>query len=68
MAHVEPYLVELTIKLAEMRQPITTSQGLQLANPFIKGKSIQKHITDWKTHNCHAFKSGEREIELGEGY
>jgi hypothetical protein len=35
MLDVEPYLVDLIIKLGEMRQPITTSQGLQLANSLI---------------------------------
>jgi hypothetical protein len=67
MVQVEPYLVELIIKLAEIRQPITTSQALQLANSLIKGKSIQKQIIEWKTHNCRAFKSAEGKIELGEG-
>ncbi len=68
MVQVEPYLVELIIKLAEMRYPITTSQGLQLANSLIKGKTIQKQKIEWKTHNCRAFKSAEGKIELGEGY
>ena len=39
---VEPYLVELIKKLAGMRQPITASQGLQLANSLINKKAIQK--------------------------
>jgi hypothetical protein len=30
MLEVEPYLMELIIKLADMRTPITTSQGLSL--------------------------------------
>ncbi len=40
MLEVEPYLMELIIKLADMRTPITTSQGLQLANSLIKGTSV----------------------------
>jgi hypothetical protein len=37
MEDVEPYLVELIKKLAEMRTPVTTAQGLELANSLIKG-------------------------------
>jgi len=37
MEDVEPYLVELIKKLAEMRTPVTTAQGLELANFLIKG-------------------------------
>jgi hypothetical protein len=40
MLEAEPYLMELIIKLADMRTPITTSQGLQLANSLIKGTSV----------------------------
>jgi hypothetical protein len=42
MLEVEPYLVELILKLAEMRQPITTSQSLQLVNSLINGTSKKK--------------------------
>jgi hypothetical protein len=48
MLEVEPYLVELIIKLAEMRTPITTSQGLQLANSLIKGTSVEEQVIKWK--------------------
>jgi hypothetical protein len=42
MEDVEPYLVELIKKLAEMRTPVTTAQGLELANSLIKGKTVEK--------------------------
>ena len=42
MEDIEPYMVELIKKLADMRNPITTSQGLQLASSLIEGKSVQK--------------------------
>jgi hypothetical protein len=42
MLEVEPYLVELFLKLAEMRSPITTSQGLQLVNSLINGVEEKK--------------------------
>ena len=68
MSQVEPYLVELIKKLADMRQPITASQGLQLANSLINNKSTQKKVLEWKSQNCRAYKSGDGKIELGEGY
>jgi hypothetical protein len=68
MLEVETYLVELILKLAEMRQPITTSQGLQLVNSLINGTSIKKHVIEWKKRNCQAFKSGKGKHKLSEGY
>ena len=68
MIQVEPYLVELIKKLADMRQPITSSQGLQLANSLINNKSTQKTVIEWKSKNCRAYKTGDGKIELGEGY
>jgi hypothetical protein len=62
MLQVELYLVELIIKLAEMRQPITASQGLQLANSLINVTSIKKAVTEWKSHNCHALKLGKENL------
>jgi hypothetical protein len=44
MLEVEPYLVKLIIKLADMRTPISTSQGLQLTNSLIKGTSIEEKV------------------------
>jgi hypothetical protein len=67
MLDVEPYLVDLIIQLGEMRQPITTSQGLQLVNSLINGRSIEKKVIDWKKKNCHAFKVGKGKLELSEG-
>jgi hypothetical protein len=48
MAEVEPYLVELIIKLADMRTPITTAQGLELANSIISNTSVEETIIGWK--------------------
>jgi hypothetical protein len=56
MLEVEPYLVELIKKLCEMRTPITTAQGLELANSLVEGKSIEKSVLQWKAKNCHAYK------------
>jgi hypothetical protein len=56
MLEVEPYLVELIMKLAEMHTPITTSQGQELANSLIEGKSTEKKLLEWKNKNCHPFR------------
>jgi hypothetical protein len=56
MAEVEPYLVELVIQLANMRIPVTASQGLELANSLIAGTKVELQVKKWKEHNCHAYK------------
>jgi hypothetical protein len=65
MLEVKPYLVELIIKLADMRQPITTVQGLQLVNSLINETSIKEKMIEWKKRSCHAFKVGKGKHELG---
>ena len=67
MEEVEPYLVELIKKLAGMRTPITTLQGLELANSLIEGKSIQKEVLKWKARNCHTYKV-HGAVKLGKSY
>jgi hypothetical protein len=67
MAEIEPYIVELAIKLAEMRVPITSKQGLQLANSLIKGSAFQESVLLWKQNNCSAFRERGTQ-ELGPGY
>jgi hypothetical protein len=49
-------MVELIIKLADMRAPITTSQGLQLANSLIKGTSVEEKVIKWKKKYCKSFQ------------
>jgi hypothetical protein len=44
MLEVEPYMVQLIINLADMRTPISTSQGLQFANSLIKGTSVEEKV------------------------
>jgi len=67
MLELEPYLVELIKKLADMRTPVTTAQGLELANSLIEGKSTQKQLIDWKSKNCHAYKM-KGTVKLGKSY
>jgi hypothetical protein len=40
---------------ADMRTPITTSQGLQLANSLKKGASIEEKVIEWKKKCCKSF-------------
>jgi len=68
MLEVEPYLVELIIKLADMRTPITTSQGLQLANSLIKGTSVEEKVNEWKKKYCKSFQLGAGKPELDREY
>jgi hypothetical protein len=72
MAEVEPYLVQLIIQLADMRTPITTVQGQELANSLISGTNVENEIMEWKGNNCHAYKhasvSGHESKKLGLGY
>ncbi len=56
MAEVEPYLVELILQLAKMRTPITSAQGLELANSLISGTEMEDKLVEWKSKNCHAYK------------
>jgi len=66
MLDIEPYLVELVTKLAEMRTPITTTQGLELANSLISGTSTIDKLVAWRD-NCAAFcKNGM--MKLGKSY
>jgi predicted ATP-dependent protease len=48
MAEIEPYILNMIIQLANMRLPITTSQGLQLCNSIIKGTKYESYINDLK--------------------
>jgi len=51
MSAVDPYLVELLIQLANMRTPITSTQGLVLANSLI---SVTK-IENWPSGGAQGF-------------
>jgi hypothetical protein len=57
MMEIEPYLVELIIKLASMRMPITSSQGLELASSLIAGTSNEDKVIAWKKKNSLLFVS-----------
>jgi hypothetical protein len=48
LLEIEPYVVTLILQLADMRVPLTTSQGLQLCNSIIKGTKYEKYVSDFK--------------------
>jgi hypothetical protein len=71
MAGVESYPVQLIIQLANMRTPISTVQGLELANSLIAATNVEKEILEWKSNKCHDYKpasvSGDVNKKLGLG-
>ena len=56
MLAVEPYLIELCIKLAGLRVPITIGQGLELANSLLDGTSVLDLVNVLRTKHCTAFR------------
>jgi hypothetical protein len=55
MMEIEPYIVSIIIQLANMRVPITSSQGLGLCNSIIQGTKFQKVMEDYKKKFCQNF-------------
>jgi hypothetical protein len=51
LLQIEPYIVSLIIQLANMRVPITASQGLQLCNSIIKGTKFGNQVVEY-TRKC----------------
>ena len=50
---IEPKVVNIIIKMGEIREPLTPSKGLRLVNDLIKGTSVQKALINWKhASNC----------------
>jgi hypothetical protein len=61
------YLVELIEQLQAMRVPLSSSQGLHLANSLISGTSTQQAVLDWKQKFCVPYQlKGSK--DLGAGY
>jgi hypothetical protein len=63
MAEIEPYIVNMIIQLANMRVPITTSQGVQLCNSIIKGTKYERYVDGFKKKSLRNVTQ-----ELGPGY
>jgi len=50
-----------------MRTPVTTAQGLELANSLIKGKTVEKKLEKWKAKYSHGYRLNGA-IKLGKTY
>ena len=67
MLAIEPYMVELIHQLARMRNPISVSDGLRLANSLISGTKIGVSINSWRQTHSSAYRSNKNP-KLGMGY
>ena len=52
MKGIEPYIVSIIIQLANMRVPISSSQGLSLCNSIIEGTKFQSDVVAYKKLYC----------------
>jgi hypothetical protein len=70
MLSIEPYLVEMIGQLESMRVPISSRQGLALANSIISGTAQEKKVLEWKENHCVAFRKNldDKPMVLGKGY
>ena len=59
MTEIEPYLVELIIKLSSMRMPITSSHGLGLANSLMREQPTKKRSLRGRKKTVLLFESTE---------
>ena len=57
MLAIEPYMVELIHQLAQMRNPISVSDGLRLANSLISGTKIGDSVNSWRQTHSSAYRS-----------
>ncbi len=57
MVDIEPYLVEMIGTLGKKRVPISSRQGLSLANSINSDTSIQKNVMAWKEKHCFGGKT-----------
>ena len=57
MFDIEPQLVAIIINMGKIRQIISPTQGLELANSLIKGKHIENEIRELKKHNLFTSKN-----------
>lgn len=70
MLEIEPYLVEMIGQLEKMRVPISSRQGLALANSIISGTLQEEKVLAWKETHCVAYRnnSEDKPMVLGKGY
>jgi len=63
MQDIEPYIVSIIIQLANMRVPISSSQGLSLCNSIIEGTKFQDAVVEYKKKYCRSVTE-----KLGQSY
>ena len=73
MSYLEPVLLQIVIQRGKMNQPLTVTEGLQLANSMIKvGSVTEKSIISYlKTRNQYSTDGSATKIPgnmLGTGY
>jgi hypothetical protein len=70
MLAIEPYLVEMIRELEKMWVPISSRQGLALANSIISGTAYEKQVLEWKENHCVSSKNNpeQQPMVLGKGY
>ncbi len=51
---IKPYIVSIIIQLANMRAPISSSQGLALCNSIIEGTKFQEDVVAYKKSYCQS--------------
>ncbi len=70
MLDIEPYMVEMITQLEKMRLPISSRQGLELANSIISGTLHEEKVLALKEAHCVGFQnnSEDKPMVLGKGY
>jgi hypothetical protein len=71
IVEIEPYIVQLIDQLARMQVPISSRQGLSLANSIVSDTSHEKRVLDWKEKPCFSFFFKNQQgaaMDLGRGY
>ena len=70
MLAIEPYLVEMITQLKKKRVPISSRQGLALANSMISGTAYEEKVLEWKETHCVSFRNNVegKPMVLGKGY
>jgi hypothetical protein len=63
MIEIEPYIVSIIIQLANMRVPISSSEGIALCNSVIHGTKFQKILQKYKEKHCRSAS-----MKLGPSY
>ena len=61
---MEPALLEICLAIANIRQPLTSTKGLELANSLIEGKPAQQNLHQFQ-ELCHKPVTGKHGMKYG---